>query len=259
MKRNFKHALQWTSKRSVVFVTVLLFGVAVLLVWLLVTGFSQTNIVLSLGIAALSAFFAAISSIASLLQAVEIQRQREAQERPYVTVYFDASNRGFMFFIIQNSGNSPAVDVTFEFDPAPVDHAGRPLTQISLFQKPISFLPPEKNYRQLLDASHRFLAEEKPTKFKVTVIYSSISGELFKEVTDFDLSYMKQSNLPGKSVEENLEDISKQLKDLNTLLNSAKGMNSLLVESPEQYQKRVEKLVREAKRKSKAKPAKILK
>jgi hypothetical protein len=257
MKRTFKHILQWISKRSILFVTLLLFGVGVLLILLLVTGFSQTNIAITLGIAATSAFFAAISSIASLLQAVEIQRQREAQERPYVTVYFDASNRGFMFFIIRNSGNSPAIDVTFKFDPAPIDHAGRPLTQISLFQKPISFLPPGKHYKQLLDASHRFLAEGKTTKYKVTVIYSSTSGELFKEVTEFDLSYMRQSNLPGKSVEENLEDISKHIKDLNALLGSVKGWNALLVETPEQNQKKITKMAQEVRRKAKAKPPKI--
>jgi hypothetical protein len=78
-----------------------------------------------------------------------------------------------------------------------------------------------------------------------------VSGELFRETTEFDLEYMKESNLPGKSVEENLEDISKQLKDLNDLLNSAKGINSLLVESPEQCQERLEKLSRNMKKETK--------
>ena len=259
MKRRFKHALQWIGKRGSFFVAILFLGVAVLLLWFLNNAYTQTNTSVAIAIAAISAFFAAVSSVASLLQAVEIQRQRENQERPYVIVYFDATNRGGMYFIVENSGNSPAVDVLFEFTPVPIDFAGRPLNQVSLFQKPISFLPPGKIYRQIIDASFKFLAEGKPTQYRIKTTYSSIYNEMFTDIIEFDLSYLKQATLPGKSIEENLEDISKQLKDLHTLLNSAKGMNSLLVESPEQYQKRVGKLVREAKRKSKAKPAKTTK
>ncbi len=259
MKRRFKHALQWIGKRGSFFVAILFLGVAVLLLWFLNNAYTQTNTSVAIAIAAISAFFAAVSSVASLLQAVEIQRQRENQERPYVIVYFDATNRGGMYFIVENSGNSPAVDVLFEFTPVPIDFAGRPLNQVSLFQKPISFLPAGRIYRQIIDTSSKFLAEDRPTVYRVKTTYSSVYNEMYNENIEFDLSYLKQATLPGKSVEENLEDISKQLKDLYTLLNSAKGMNSLLIESPEQHQKRMERWAQETKRKVKAKRTKTTK
>ncbi len=241
MKRKVKHILQWISKRSVVFVVVLLFAVGVLFIWFLITGFSQSQAIIAIGVAAISAFFAAVSSIAALMQAVEAQRQRENQERPYVIAYFDGTNRGAMLFVIENKGNSPAVDVMFEFEPPPIDFANRPLNEVSLFQKPINFLPSGKVYRQVIDASHKFLADDRPMEYKVTVLYNSVSGELYRDTTEYDLSYLKQATVPGKTVEENLEDIAKYMKEVNSFLKSVKGMNSLLVESPDEYHDRLEK------------------
>ena len=246
MKREFKHILQWIAKRSILFVVVLIFAVAVLFLWFLVTGFSQSQVVISIGIAAISAFFAAISSIASLLQAVEIQRQRENQERPYVITYFDGTNRGGMYIVIENRGNSPAINVSFEFIPTPIDFAGRLLSEVSIFKKPISFLPPGKSYRQIIDAGHKFLSDDKPSNYQITTIYSSVSDVLYKEKTDHDLSYLKQATVPGKTVEENLEDISKILGELSGLIKNARGMNSILVETPDQYHNRISQMQRDA-------------
>jgi hypothetical protein len=237
-----KHILDWISKRSIVFIVVLLFAVAVILIWFLITGFSQSQSIIAIGIAAVSAFFAAISSIAALLQAVETQKQREYQERPYVIAYFDGTNRGAMYFVIENKGNSPAVDVKFEFTPPPVDFAGRTFNEVSLFQKPINFLPHGKVYRQIIDVSHKFLAEGKPLEYKVQVFYYSVSGEYYADTTEFDLSYLKQATMSGGTIEENLEDISKSLKEIISFLKSVKGSNSLLVKTPDEYQSRLEEL-----------------
>ena len=102
--RRIKHMLQWIAKRSGFVISVLFLAVVVLLLWFLNNAFSQTDTSIAIAIASISAFFAAVSSIASLLQAAEIQRQRENQERPYVTVHFDATNRGAMYLIVENSG-----------------------------------------------------------------------------------------------------------------------------------------------------------
>lgn len=240
MRRKLKHIWQEIAKRGVFVIAVLLLGVSVLFTWFLVAGFSQSQATITIGIAAVSALFAAISSIAGLMQATEVQRQRENQERPYITAYFEGTSRGMLNFEIQNAGNSPAVDVTFKFEPEPVDFAGRKLSEVSLFQKPISFMPQRKTYHQIIDASHKFLAEGKPTKYRVRIVYSSVSGQLFDESTYFDLDYLKQAILPGKTAEENLEDISKHLKDITDILKSARGMNSFLVETPDQYHSRLQ-------------------
>jgi len=226
MRRKLKHIWQEIAKRGVFVIAILLLGVSVLFTWFLVTGFSEAQATITIGIAAVSAVFAAISSIAGLMQATEIQRQRENQERPYITAFFEGTNRGGLYLEIQNAGNSPAVDVEFKFEPDPIDFAGRKLSEVSLFQKPISFMPQGKTYRQIIDAGHRFLAEGKPTKYHIKIVYSSVSGQLFDESTDYDLDYLKQSTLPGKTTEENLEDISKQLKDITEIFRSVRGMNS---------------------------------
>jgi low affinity Fe/Cu permease len=58
-----------TLKRADVIITILLLALIALLVWFIVTGFSQSVIIVSIGIAAISALFAAFSSFANLLQA----------------------------------------------------------------------------------------------------------------------------------------------------------------------------------------------
>lgn len=240
MRRRLKHIWQEIAKRGIFVIAILLLSISVLFTWFLAAGFSQSQTTVAIGIAAISALFAAISSIAGLMQATEVQRQRENQERPYITAFFEATNRGGLYLEIQNAGNSPAVDVTFKFEPEPVNHAGKKLSEISLFQKPISFMPQQKTYRQIIDSSFKFLAEGKPTKYRIRIVYSSVSGHLFDEVTDFDLDYLKQSTLPGKTTEENLEDISKHLKEVTDILKSARGMNSFLVETPDQYHVRLQ-------------------
>ncbi len=240
MRRKLKHVWQEIAKRGTFVIAVLLLAVSVLFTWFLVTGFSESQTTIAIGIAAVSAVFAAISSIAGLMQATEAQRQRENLERPYVTSYFEGTNRGGLYLEIQNAGNSPAVNVSFKFIPEPIDFAGRKLSEVSLFKKPISFMPQGKAYRQIIDVGHKFLADGRPTIYQIKIVYNSVSGQMFDESIDFDLEYLKQSTLPGKTTEENLEDITKQLKDLTEIFRSTRGMNSFLVQTPAEYETRLQ-------------------
>lgn len=231
--------LQWLSRRSVVLITALLIAVGILLAWFLSAGFAPGSDRITIGLAAVAAFLAAISAIASLLQAVEVQKQRQSQERPYITAHFDGTSSGAICFLIENVGNSPALDVRFRFTPAPVDFAGRPLSEVSLFANPITFLPAGKMIRQVLDAGYRFLAEGKPARFSVTVSYRSIWGEIYEETIDHNLEYLKQATVPGRTVEDHLKTISEQLKSLVQLVQNSRGLDSFLVETPEQYYSRM--------------------
>jgi len=241
-KPKLKAILHWLSKRSVILITVLLFGVAILLFWFLAAGFSPDNERMTIGIAAITAFLAAISAIATLLQAVEVQKQRENLERPYITAYFDGTSSGAVYFVIENSGNSPAIDVSFEFDPPPVDFAGRPLSEVSLFSNPISFLPAGKMIRQIIDAGFKFLEEGKPTKFKVAIKYSSIFGDSFDDLIEHDLEYLKQATVPGKTVEDHLKKISEELDNLTKIIKNAQSSSPFLIESPGEHSSRMLKL-----------------
>ena len=63
------------SRHSMMVVTALLIAVAVLMIWFLIVGASTSASQVTIGIAALAAFFAAFSAIGSLLQAVEVEKQ----------------------------------------------------------------------------------------------------------------------------------------------------------------------------------------
>jgi len=235
-----KHLIRWLTRRSTIVVATLLIAIGVLLAWFIVTGFSQTDARIFIGIATISAFLAAVSAIANLMSATEIQRQRESQERPYVVVHLDGASNGLICVFVENFGNSPAENVVIKFDPVPVDFQGRPLSEVSLFKNPISFMPPGKTFRQAVDVGYRFLAEGKPTNFSISTSYSSIHGERYGETVTTDLAYLKQATRPGKSVEEEIEAVTQELHKLVSVVESARGMNSLLVESPEQYYSRLQ-------------------
>jgi len=182
---------------------------------------------------------AAISAIANLLSAVEAQRQRENNERPYVQGFFEAASNGVVNFTIQNYGNAPAFDVTIKFGVAPIDFANRSLGDVSLFSKPISFMGPGQNYRQFVNVGHILLSEGNPTKFVYTITYFSVRHQKFTEKIETDLSYLKQATVPGKSIEEQLSSIHHDLDSLVKDFRSVKGFGSLLVESPDQESLRV--------------------
>ncbi len=204
---------QWLARRSTVFFTMLLFGGVIFFMWVLIAGISIDEKATTI-IATISIFFAAVSSFASLLQAVEAQRQREDQERPYVIAYFEASSNGAFYFVIENVGNSPAYDLKIIFSPSPIDYADRPLNEISLFSNPITFLPAGKSIRQIVGVTFRFFENNKLARFSVNITYKSVRGELFSENIEHDLEYLRQTTLPGKLTNDYLKEISKHMENV---------------------------------------------
>ena len=218
LKLIINKALKWFSRKSVFMVSGFILAIGVLLIWFIFDNSVRTTEWIIVRIAALTAFFSFISSFATLLQAVETQKQREDLERPYVTGFFDGMSNGAMCFIIENSGNSPAQNVRFKFEPSPIDFAGRPLASISLFSNPITFLPAGKLIRQIIDSSFRFLEEGKQTKFSVTIKYQSVFGNSYHETIEHDLSYLKQTTLPRKTSEDYLKSLSDQVEKLCNII-----------------------------------------
>jgi hypothetical protein len=235
-----RQILYWFSQRSAFIVALLIFGVGVILIWYLVSDFSSSVGQSTLAIAVITTFFAAISAVANLLQAVEVQKERIDTLRPYIIFNFEGTSGGAIYFKIQNLANSPARDIVFEFNPAPIDHANRPLDQLSLFQHPISFLPPGGQIRQIIDAGHRFFNDERPIRFEITVRYLSVYSGAYSETIIHDLEYMKQATIPGRTLEESLDDLAKELKKINRRFQSISNSDSLRVEPRTQYVHRIE-------------------
>jgi hypothetical protein len=236
----FRHILQAIARRGVLIISVLIIGVGVLLVWFLSSGFTPSAVQISIGIAAISAFLAAISSTANLLQAVETERQRRNQERPSINAYFDPASSSVIYFVVQNSGNAPAIDVRLNIDPMPVDYAGRKLSEVSFFSQPITFIPAGKIIRQMMGVGPKFLAKYKPVNFDVIVEYSSVYGEFFKETSNQNLEYLRQTTVPGKSVEDNLAEIAKVLNEIKKLFQGVQNFGAIQIETPQQHHQRLE-------------------
>lgn len=239
-----KHIWYSIAKRSHLIFAVLLLGLIVCIIWILSASLSNPQDSVPIGIAAISAVFAAFSAVASLVQAVEIQRQREGQERPYIISYFDPQSSGMIDFVIENCGNSPALDVQIKFEPVPVDYQGRLLSELSLFKSPIKFMPPRIFFRQRVNVGYNLLANNRETKYTVILEYRSLQSQLFKERTEIDIAYMKQLHLPSKSVDEQIGALSASIKDLSEQFRSVIQFNSLAVETPVQRDKRIEKIVK---------------
>ena len=136
-----RHIIQWIANRAKFLIVAILIGIAVLFIWFFVGNNSSPEI-LVIKIATISALFAAVSSIASLMQAVETQKQRQNLERPYVVADFNVASDGEISFVTKNVGNAPALNITVKFfDPVPTDYSKKPLG----FLEPIKFLPSGKS------------------------------------------------------------------------------------------------------------------
>lgn len=207
----------WLTDRAIIAIVVVLLLAALALfivVWRAFNTLPQEPERAALAIAAAATIFAAVGALANLVQAAVAEWQRRRAERPNVVAYFDGDSGGFIHLAFENMGNSPACNVRFHFDPDPINFQGQPLSKVSVFAYPISFLPQGKRYRQLIEAGHRFLAEGKPTKFSITTSYESPEGEQFKDTRDHDLAYLKQANTPLKTTEDHLKEIKDTLDEL---------------------------------------------
>lgn len=225
--------------RLPIVVTAIALALVVLLVWFLVLGVSRESNLAAVAISVVATFFASISALANLILAAEARSQRQKEERPQILAYFEGRGTGTINFAFENIGNAPAKDLTFDFDPAPIDHAGRKLDSISLFANPITFFPPDQKIRQIVDSGPRFFENGNPTEFEVTARYYSVSGKPFSDTVIHDLEYLKQATLPEKTIEENLLEISREIKAIKRVLESVRGTNSIVVERRDDYLSRL--------------------
>ena len=238
--KHFKHLMYVISSRGLIVLAVLVLAFAITIIYFITTGFSQTESSVLIGIATISTFLAAISSVASLIQATELQRIREDQTRPYVLAYFDTQGSSIIF-VIENIGNSPAINLTIKFNPPPIDFQKRPLNTISIFERPISFLAPGKSLKQFIHVGFNHF-ESNPEKLDVSLEYSGTNNQLFTETYQSDLGYLKQATVGVQSVEQSLVNLQTTLKEF---FNQITSMKSILVETPDEREERYERVLGE--------------
>jgi hypothetical protein len=106
--------------------------------------------------------------------------------RPEVIVDFQVE-RGLLFVVLKNIGSSSAYRVVTQFD-QPFRGLGgqKDITGMALFRA-VEFLPPGKQFLQLVDPLSAYFTRREPLRLQATVTYSDRDGRQFEDVMAHDL------------------------------------------------------------------------
>jgi hypothetical protein len=106
--------------------------------------------------------------------------------RPEVILDF-TTEQGLLYVVLGNIGARSAYRVTVEFD-KPFHGLGgaKRVSAMQLFRH-LQFLPPAKEFRQLVDPVADYFKRREPTRLTATLSYKDREGRKFQEVITHDL------------------------------------------------------------------------
>ncbi len=236
--------LKWLARRLGILLALLVMGLGIVFLWIVSAGNADPTFIV--GIAAVSAFFSLVSAVAGLIQAVEIQRQRENAENPHVLVYFEGKSNHMIYAIIENFGHTPAKEICIKFDPSPLYMREKQLNDVGPFANSIPLLPSGKKFEQIIDSGPELLMEGRTIRFRVSLRYSSLNGHTFDEEDIIDLSYMKEATLPSPSASEAVMRVAKELESISKRFDRVTSFDSIMVETPELRNKRMQDTIKDS-------------
>ena len=220
---------------SFVFLSIIL-----VLIWI-VRSANSTQI--SVVVAVASAFISSLSAMAAWFVVYEMRLDRESRERPQVIPQFDIKHNSVIYFCLRNIGNGIARDIRVKLSPDLIDIRGQALSTLPVFQEGIAILEPGQEFRQFFHTGISLFGEDSiPRQSVITVEYKGLERKKYKGEFHFDLEVYKNAFLPPKSVEEHLDEISKYLKCLCERFKSVTTLSSVIVETPSQYRKRLQRV-----------------
>lgn len=110
--------------------------------------------------------------------------------RPDVIVDFNCS-RGLLFVSLKNIGERSAYVVCTTFDKPLVGLGGQKrISELQLFRR-IEFVPPGKEFSQLIDPVAAWFKQDRPLRYTITVSYDDRDGQHFEERIIHDLGIYK--------------------------------------------------------------------
>lgn len=178
----------------------------------------------------IGSLFAALSAFGSLLTIREMRHDRTERSRPFILVDFYIGNSLDIQWRVRNVGGGPATNITFAFNPEPVDSEGRKLTDIPFFQNPLPILVPGSDVQQYLDTYPALANSGYPTAYRMTVCYDWEGGKGECQSYQLDIRRFEGLIAPSKTTVEALEDIDKHLKELTSSLRKVTAHNKLRIE-----------------------------
>jgi hypothetical protein len=109
-----------------------------------------------------------------------------ATGRPDVYVDFTVEH-GLLFIVLRNIGSASAYDVVTRFDQPFRGLGGRKdISCIALFRS-LQFIPPGKQFTQLVDHIDAYFRREEPTRITASITYADRDGRRYTEAVPHDL------------------------------------------------------------------------
>jgi hypothetical protein len=152
-------------------------------------------------------------------------RNRITLSPPLVSFSVEAQKRFMCYFLIENIGNVPAYDITFDFSPEPLWRPGREKPPV--FTRGIKFLSPGKKYWYFYQTFHELLTPStsaQPLSVAVSYLHPQL-GQRLREEFYIDWEDYRQST----SVESDVYVLSEVLeKKISELTKEVRGLNEIL-------------------------------
>lgn len=106
--------------------------------------------------------------------------------RPEVILDFTAE-QGLLYVVLRNIGERSAYRITVQFDNPFHGLGGRKcVSDMQLFRS-LQFLPPGKEFVQLVDPVADYLKRREPTRLTATLNYTDREGNKFRDIIAHDL------------------------------------------------------------------------
>lgn len=117
-------------------------------------------------------------------------RSSRSAPRPDVIVDFQCSD-GLLFVALKNIGERSAYRVCTAFDQPLLGLSGQKrISEMPLFRC-IEFVPPGKEFSQLIDPIGAWFRQNHPSRYTITLTYSDREGKRFRERIVHDLDVYK--------------------------------------------------------------------
>jgi hypothetical protein len=129
--------------------------------------------------------------------AILLESPLYSTHRPEVIVDFQA-DQALLFVVLKNIGARSAYRVTTKFDPAFHGLDGRKcISALQLFRY-LLFMPPGKEFIQLVDPIGAYFRRREPGRITATISYEDREGHKFKDVISHDLRIYRDLGFTSK-------------------------------------------------------------
>jgi len=155
----------------------------------------------------LTYFYVVLTGI-MVRQMIENQK---LERRPYIIADLDFVEH-LVWFTLKNIGRTPASNIKVRIEPELKTIDKKNVSEI-LFNKPIKFFPPNKEFRSFINTSIEILKDENPQEFRIYLDYQDVERkEKFSESYLINIENQKNRSFVSK---KGIEDIYKILEKIN--------------------------------------------